>query len=170
MEGNRDLKFGLIPMRSFLFITLLLLVAFVAIWCRDRAAIENARRLLANRNHVAKGTSVWHSRSDTNTLQSAVHRPSASLLQLRAEVTALRNELDSPIPAQISKEQAADDWTLVHSAAKPSEQPGFVSFANVKNLGFATPETAFQSFNFAMRHQDKEPVDDTTRTMELWDV
>ena len=58
----------------------------------------------------------------------------------------------------------------MHSAAKPSEQAGFVSFANVKNVGFATPETAFQSFNFAMRHQGQEPIDDTARTMELWMV
>jgi hypothetical protein len=168
MEGNWDLKFHLISMRFFLLITLLVLAAFVAIWCRDRAALENTRRSLTNL--ATEGAQARNSRSGTNTLPLRVSRPSAGLLQLRAEVTALRNELESPIPAQISKEQAANDWALVHSAAKPSEHPGFVSFANAKNVGFATPETAFQSFNYAMRHQEKEPVDDTARTMELWDV
>jgi hypothetical protein len=154
--------------RAFI-LAIVFLVAAGAIFCRrNQIAIDGARRLLADSG--PERPQVTNFESIAPTMPAPDHRPSAALLELRAEVTALRNELDSIVTGRISAEQASNDWALVHSGPKPSDLPGFISFKDATNVGFATPESAFQSFNYEMRHPPKESADDAARTMELWDV
>jgi hypothetical protein len=148
---------------------LLVIILGAGTWIfrHQRVALTEASAVLAARenNHVSsRRESV-----DQQPSQPSADQPSADLLRLRAEVTTLQRELDTPTPRQISKQQAADDWALVHSGPKPSQQPGFIAFASVTNIGFANPEAAFESFNYAMRNQAKEPLNNT-RTKDLWDV
>jgi hypothetical protein len=154
--------------RAF-FLTIVILVGAGAIfWRRNQIAIDAARQLPTE--HEPERPQVTNFQTIVPIRPAPDHHPSAALLELRAEVTALRNELDSIVTGRISAEQASNDWALVHSGPKPSDLPGFISFKEATNVGFATPESAFQSFNYEMRHPPKEPVDEAARTMELWDV
>jgi hypothetical protein len=156
-------------MRCRLFFAFLVVILGGGTWIfrQQRVALMETRAVLAahETNHVSSRREL----ADQEPSQPPADEPSADLLRLRAEVTTLQRELDAPMPRQISKQQAADDWALVHSGPKPSQQPDFLAFANVTNVGFASPEAAFESFNYAMRNQAKEPLDNT-RMKDLWDV
>jgi len=99
----------------------------------------------------------------------AATSPPVELLRLRNEVGTLRQKLETPLPREFSKSQAETDWAFVHGGNKPSQQPGYRSFQAAANVGFDTPEAAFQSFHFAMRNQSQEPLNQS-RMKQLYDV
>jgi HAMP domain-containing protein len=97
-------------------------------------------------------------------------RPSSELLRLRDEVGRLRDELQKPDrAADLQKQAQVEDWSAVHSGNRPSQHSDFLYFTNASKAGFATPDAAFQSFHYMMRHQSEEPLTDT-RMKEIWDV
>ncbi len=96
-------------------------------------------------------------------------RAASELLRLRGEVSVLRRDLDARTSGVVSRRQAEDDWALVHSGAKPSDYPGFIFLTNCVRTGCDTPAAALQSFYFAMRNQEKEPLT-PSRMKQLWDV
>lgn len=105
------------------------------------------------------------------------NRPSSELLSLRAEATGLRADLarlggatSGPSVTQAKLQAVEDEWALVHSGPKPSEFPDYRNFASVANAGFGTPEAAFESFQFFMRHRGDFLMDDNQRTKLLYDV
>ncbi len=95
--------------------------------------------------------------------------PSPELVQLRGEVTRLRSDLENPPSPKRSLEEEASDWDMVFAGPKPSDHPDFVAFTNVANVGFATPDAAFQSFHCAFQNQQKEKITNT-RMKDLFDV
>jgi hypothetical protein len=99
----------------------------------------------------------------------ALTSPPAELLRLRNEVGTLRQKMETPLPREFSKSQAETNWAFVHGGTKPSQQPGFRSFQSAANVGFNTPKAAFESFQFAMRNQAKEPLNQSLMK-QLYDV
>ena len=100
--------------------------------------------------------------------------PSLEVLRLRNEVTMLNKELKEVLAAathvdHVLPVRSRTDWEEIHSGSRLSEQPGFVSLANLAPAGNATPAGAFQTFQFVMRNQNKEPLT-PTRMKEIWDV
>lgn len=152
------------------FLILVATIIFLGAWTfrRQQSLLAEARSNLNARAALAAPTQQSEDRP-TNAPSLPPERPSPELLRLRNEVTLLHRDLEKPPPPLLSQERQAEDWALVHSGVKPSEQPGFRHFANLTNVGYATPEAAFQSFNSAMRNQHKEPMNNT-RMKELWDV
>lgn len=99
--------------------------------------------------------------------------PSPALLQLRNEVAMLTKQIQENSPLSRSPQSLAGRWTSeweeIHSGPMSSNQPGFVSFKNLSNPGHATPAQAFESFQFALRNQSKEPLSET-KMKEIWDL
>jgi hypothetical protein len=151
--------------RLFALLVLSLALAALVILHHQRTELKTARSTLRIRD---AGLSPQVGEPLLADDASGSGRPSAELLRLRNEVTLLHHE-EKAARAQLSREQMAADWAFVHSGPKPSEQPGFAYFTQVTNAGFATPATAFQSFNFFMRNQQKEPMTDA-HMAELWAV
>ena len=97
--------------------------------------------------------------------------PSLELLRLRNEITMLNQELRAATNRvdRVLPDRARTDWEEIHSGPRLSEQPGFVSLTNLAPAGNATPAAAFQTFEFVMRNQHKEPLT-PTRMKEIWDL
>lgn len=155
--------------RSFLLIAAAVILAGAWALRRQHTQIVHTQASLAALK--SSGGPLGLQQDSMSRPSSESNRPSSELLRLRSEVTLLRRDLESPTHTlqPISRNQWAEDWALVHSGPKPSEQPGFALFTSLTNAGFSTPEAAFQSFNYAMRNQAREPLNDT-RMKELWDV
>lgn len=151
--------------RVFALLVLSLGLAALVILRHQRTELATARSRLRARDASLTGPTGESRPADD---ASGGGRPSPELLRLRGEVTLLHRE-EKAAWGQLSREQMAADWALVHSGLKPSEQPGFAYFTEVTNAGLATPAAAFQSFNFFMRNQHKEPMTDA-RMAELWAV
>lgn len=155
---------------SIAAMALLILGVALLLWQRRELAGLRAH-LETRRSHIAPAvTEPAPPPLDSN-------RPSSELLRLRAEATALRAELararaSTSAPAASAEKLRAveDDWALVHSGPKPSSFPDYRTFGSMANAGFATPEAAFESFQFFMRHRDEFLMDDHQRTKLLWDV
>lgn len=96
-------------------------------------------------------------------------RPSLVLLSLRAEVSGLRAELDGLNPLAQAARREEEDWNQVWDGPKPSELPGFNSFAELSPQGSATPEAAYQSFQYTFRNQPAEALT-PTRMKEIFDL
>jgi hypothetical protein len=156
-------------MKRGIFPFLIAAIVFVGVsqLQRQRATLAEMRLTSSARGAAAQPRSQDKS-APTPDLEQP-ERPSADLLQLRSEVTQLRRDLEAPVPRPTPPKEWAEEWSLVHSGPKPSQYPGFGYFTNLANVGFATPENAFQSFNFAMRNQQNERLTDA-RMKELWDV
>ena len=152
--------------RFFLLLATTMVLAGVWSLQRQRTMIAEARTALGARGAVAATTLDKPQRKGAPQREE---RPASELLRLRNEVTLLRRDLESPEPRPALQKESAEDWASVHSGPKPSSQPGFGYFTKMTNVGFSTPQTAFQSFNFAMRNQQNEPLNNT-RMKELWDV
>ena len=102
-------------------------------------------------------------------LKSGRATEESQLLRLRGEVSLLQRGLNSVSAGALSRRRVEDDWAMVYGGAKPSAYPDFMFLTNCGSVGFSTPASALQSFYFAMRHQDKEPLT-PTRMKQLWDV
>jgi len=96
-------------------------------------------------------------------------RPSLELLQLRAEVSRLRAELDALNPQAQAATREADEWNQVWDGPKPSQSPGFRSFSDMTLKGWASPEAAYESFQYAFRNQPVEALT-PTRMKEIFDL
>lgn len=96
-------------------------------------------------------------------------RPSLELLRLRGQVGVLRRQLAELDPAEEARRQHSNDWHLVYSGPRPSDEPDFRHFASLQDVGSATPAAALESFYYAMNNQGKEPLTDA-RMKDLWDV
>lgn len=96
--------------------------------------------------------------------------PSHELLRLRNEVTMLRQEINKqPQRPPPTATGLADEWAEVHSGTKASHQPDFFVMNDLQAIGNATPRQAYQTFQYAMRHQQQEPLT-PAKMKEIWDV
>lgn len=96
--------------------------------------------------------------------------PSLELLRLRNEVTMLGQEINNqPQRPPPTATGLADEWAEVHSGTKASDLPDFVVMNKLQAVGNATPHHAYQTFQYAMRHQQQEPLT-PAKMKEIWDV
>jgi hypothetical protein len=156
------------------FAITLLLVSFAAGWVlfRQRKAIvlvENA--LITQQKGTTPSATNIHSPANANPPSGP--RPSSELLKLRGEVTLLRQELEAVQSAPsgtpvLNPEVVRDEWSFVYSGPKPSEFPDYFQLSELKDIGFATPRAAFQSFQHAFRTTKRNLT--PTEMKELWDV
>lgn len=146
-------------------VLVLLTGALTASWQHKNIAELRAAAAAAHEAASAPAPEFKDGREKADSSPSA---PPGELMRLRGEVTLLHREL-AERPEIVSSKQMAEEWAYVYKGPKPSDHPGFAFFSNLTNVGFATPEAAFQSFNYSMRNQHKEPLDNT-RMAALWDV
>lgn len=156
-------------MNRFCFRLLLLAIGVLGTWllrCQDALLIRTREESL-RRSAIPTATS--RSGPDNAVARRPASHPSIELLKLRAEVTRLRDELESDQASIRQVRRAADDWALVFGGTRPSGQPDFVHFSNIVAAGHATPAAAFAAFQYAFRHQTETPLTET-RMKELFDV
>jgi hypothetical protein len=148
----------------YLFLLLVLTVTGVLLLWRQHVQIVHAKEALALRQIAA------HSAQGTSRHRDLQPSPSSELLKLRNEVTMLNAELKAVIARPIHNAvQAEEEWDEVHSGQALSEKPGFVAVKELLPVGNSTPAEAFQSFHFALRNQQSEPLT-PTKMKEIWDV
>lgn len=153
--------------RSLLYsIQLTILLVGVSIVLRQRAELRSLRAIVDEpRAQTTVGNATTVAPEPVSLSQNP--RPSLEQLRLRAEVTQLRQELDAMSAQARAASQRADEWAQVWDGVRPSEVPGFQTFAQLSPAGFATPQSAYASFQHAMRHQPAEPMS-ATRMKEFW--
>ncbi|MFO1497242.1 MAG: hypothetical protein U1G07_02400 [Verrucomicrobiota bacterium] len=150
-------------------------LAFIALWLSGAAWL-----FLSQRTDLEKLRPAGRARrAMTNSASTPVSRtgpaiesraPSSELLRLRGEVGVLRRELALTGATDSDDDtQRTNDWLAVYSGFKPSELPGFRYYRQLTDVGFATPEAALQSFQYAAGHQQEEPPTNT-RMKDFWDV
>lgn len=156
------------PRTVFRLLLLVILISGAWIARNQRAAIRSTRAALQSNATLTPEFSV-PSPASTLAPPPAPPSPSLELLRRRAEVTRLRQELDTRSPRAQAITRAAEEWTHVWEGIRPSQQPGFVFFTNLAPAGFSTPEAAFASFQYVMRNQTLEPLT-PTNMKEIFDV
>jgi hypothetical protein len=148
------------------FVLLLLATAAIGIFLlfRQHKIIEQERENLRQK--------ALSTQSDSFVLGPAKSpsAPSPELLSLRNEVTWLNRELrEAPATKTPSPPELAAEWQEVHSGPAPKDQPGFVSITRLTYSGNQTPSAGFQTFQFALRNQNAEPLT-PTKMKEIFDV
>lgn len=159
--------------RRFLLLQCVLLALGSGILWQQRNLIREIRTQLEE----AEGKQMPHGFAavvtnltlSSNSPSPVTSSASIEVLRWRAEVSRLRADLDALAPQAKAANQEADDWSRVWEGPRPSEHPGFRPFAELEAEGWATPETAYASFQHAMRHQAENPLT-PTRMKELFHV
>ena len=133
--------------------------------------------LLQQRNRINRLRQESETRADQSHLRKLPENssrpqkpPSLELLRLRNEVTMLRQEInEQPQRPPPTATGLTDEWAEVHSGTKASDLPDFVVMNKLQAVGNATPHHAYQTFQYAMRHQQQEPLT-PAKMKEIWDV
>jgi len=153
-------------MRKRLFLILLFVVALaeVLILLQQRNRINRLRQRSETRADQS------HPRKLPEKSSPPQKPPSLELLRLRNEVTMLRQEVNKlPQRLPLTATGLADEWAEVHSETKASDEPDFVVMNKLQAVGNATPRQAYQTFQYAMRNQQQEPLT-PAKMKELWAV
>jgi hypothetical protein len=155
-------------MKNTLFLSLIIALLVLAglILIRQRIAITGLRTEIAQAANAELSNDPVPGAGEPPTM---IGPASKELRQWRREVAALRGKLAGLREPEEMWEQSAGDWDLVFGGPKPSDHLDFVAFTNLADVGFATPDAAFQSFHHAFQNQRQQPITNTLMK-DLFDV